>query len=54
MKISFATKIATVEMTSSHNSHTLSFPFTWVLLMDLGLGSADNINGSRLTEVPLQ
>lgn len=22
--------------------------------MDLGLGSADNINGSRLTEVPLQ
>lgn len=22
--------------------------------MDLGLGSADNINGSRFTEVPLQ
>lgn len=36
------------------DTHTHSFPFTWVLLMDLGLGSADNINGSRLTEVPLQ
>lgn len=36
------------------DTHTYSFPFTWVLLMDLGLGSADNINGSRLTEVPLQ
>lgn len=36
------------------HTHTLSFPFTWVLLMDLGLRSADNINGSRLTEVPLQ
>lgn len=35
------------------DTHTHSFPFTWVLLMDLGLGSADNINGSRLTEVPL-
>lgn len=36
------------------DTHTHSLPFTWVLLMDLGLGSADNINGSRLTEVPLQ
>lgn len=35
------------------DTHTHSLPFTWVLLMDLGLGSADNINGSRLTEVPL-
>lgn len=34
------------------DTHTHSFPFTWVLLMDLGLGFPDNINGSRLTEVP--
>lgn len=47
-----STKIAVVETSSSPKTH--SFPFTWVLLMDLGLGSADNINGSRLTEVPLQ
>lgn len=60
MKGSFATKITTAE-TSPHNythihthTHTESFPFTWALLTDLGLGPADNINGSGLTKVPLQ
>lgn len=41
-------------LTSPQAAHTASSPFTWALLTDLGLGSAYDINGSRLTEVPLQ